>query len=330
MRSTLYVKDEDYRFSYLYGSYVTLTNIDDETIERIIEQQLSPLYVSVHATEEDLRERLIGRKGPAILPLLKRLCESGIQIHTQVVVCPGYNDGEALVRTIEDLYALRPNVLTLAIVPVGLTGYRKRLPDIRPLSSMEAQNALDTIHAFQDRFLAESGSRFVFAADELYLQAGRDFPPLDDYEDLSQIENGVGLVPLFRVEAEDVLEEAGRIQGKDVSVITGESAFEDIRTFVEALSAKTGVRIQVWPVKNRFFGGHVTVTGLLTGADIMEQLRGKDLGSRLLIPDVVLREGDDVFLDDMTLADLGRELGVKVQKIDTSPWGLFDALESGL
>jgi putative radical SAM enzyme (TIGR03279 family) len=327
MRRTLYVKDEDYRFSYLYGSYVTLTNVTEADIERIITQRLSPLYVSVHATDEQLRTRMLGRQGPPILELLKRLAGSGIEIHTQVVLCPGINDGPELARTIEDLVALYPWVLTLAVVPVGLTGYRQRLPDLRPPTEAEARAILTSIHDYQERFLRNCGSRFVFAADELYLRAGLEFPPLVAYEDLAQVENGVGLVPQFRAEAAEVLSEAPSLQLSAVATFTGESARGELSRFAAELAAKTGTTIHLYPVRNDFFGGHVSVTGLLTGRDVLSELKGKDLGQALLVPDVVLREGDEVFLDDISLADLERELGVKVLKVASTPWGLLDGLE---
>jgi putative radical SAM enzyme (TIGR03279 family) len=327
MRSTLYVKDEDYRFSYLYGSYVTLTNIGEEEIERIVTQKLSPLYVSVHATEEQLRQKLIGRPGPPILDLLKKLTAAGIEIHTQIVLCPGYNDGPELERTVEDLQGLYPGVRSLAVVPVGLTGYRQRLPQLRPPGAEEARSVLDTLHGFQDRFLAQTGSRFVHAADELYLTAGTEFPELGSYEDLAQLENGVGMIPLFRAEAAEVLAEAEPLEVPVVSTITGESAYPELARFIGALCAKTGVDIHLYPVRNEFFGGHVSVTGLLTGQDIISQLRGKPLGEFLLVPDVMLKEGEDVFLDDLSLLDLEREFGVRVSKVSSTPWGILERIE---
>jgi putative radical SAM enzyme (TIGR03279 family) len=327
MRSTLYVKDEDYRFSYLYGSYVTLTNIGEEEIERIVTQKLSPLYVSVHATEEQLRQKLIGRPGPPILDLLKKLTTAGIEIHTQIVLCPGYNDGQELERTVEDLQGLYPGVRSLAVVPVGLTGYRQRLPQLRPPGADEARSVLDTLHGFQDRFLAQAGSRFVHAADELYLTAGTEFPELGNYEDLAQLENGVGMIPLFRAEAAEVLAEAEPLTVPVVSTITGESAYPELARFIGALCAKIGVDIHLYPVRNEFFGGHVSVTGLLTGQDIIAQLRGGLLGEFLLVPDVMLKEGEDVFLDDLSLLDLERELGVHVSKVSSTPWGILEGIE---
>lgn len=327
MRRTLYVKDEDYRFSFLYGSYVTLTNVAEADIERIVAQRLSPLYVSVHATDEQLRSRMLGRQGPPILALLKRLAAAGIEIHTQIVLCPGINDGHELERTIEDLAALFPQLQSLAVVPVGLTGYRQRLPDLRPPTLEEARTVVTTIHAYQERFLRSFGSRFVFAADELYLKAELDFPPLSTYEELAQVENGVGLIPQFRAEAAEALAEAAPLGVSAISTFTGQSARGELTRFAADLATKTGVTIHLYPICNDFFGGHVTVTGLLTGKDVLRQLKGKPLGEALLVPDVVLREGDEVFLDDVSLDELQRELDVRIITVASTPWGLLEGLE---
>ena len=328
MRRSLYIKDEDFRFSFMYGAYVTLTNIGEDEIQRILEQHLSPLYVSVHATEETIRRRLIGRDDILpILPLLQRLVAGGIQVHTQIVLCPEINDGACLERTIDDLAALRPGLLSLAIVPVGLTDHRRRLPQLRPFTQPEAAAVLQQLHLRQQRYLDQTGSRFLFAADELYLQGRVEFPPLEDYEELPQLENGVGLIPLFRGEAEAVLEEAGPLSLGPVSLLTGVSAFDELECFVRQLSLKTTVALELHGIHNDFFGGQVTVTGLLTGTDILAQLQGRDLGGALLIPDVVLREGEDVFLDDMTLEQLQQSLGVPIIKIESNPWGVLEALE---
>lgn len=327
MRRTLYIKDEDYRFSFLYGSYITLTNIAEQDIERIITQKLSPLYISVHATDDPLRNRLLGARAPGILPLLKRLVDGGIQLHTQIVVCPGFNDGEHLHQSINDLYQLYPGVQSLAVVPVGLTGYRLRLPQLRVPTSQEAQTILAAVEHYQQRFLAECGRRFVFAADELYLKAGRDIPALEAYEDFPQWENGVGLIALFRREEPEALEAATALRLTNVSLITGESAAAELTRFAQALSRKTGIGIQVHVIRNEFFGGQVSVTGLLTGRDILSQLKGCFLGETLLVPDVLLKEGEDLLLDDISLADLERELGVPVEKISATPLGLVAGLE---
>lgn len=327
MRPSLYVKDEDFRFSYLYGSYVTLSNVGAADIDRIVEQRLSPLYVSVHATDDGVRQQLLGRGGPSILTLLKQLTAAGIEIHAQVVLCPGINDGAVLDASIAELQALYPGVRSLAVVPVGLTGYRRRLPTLRPPERAEAVGIVERIHAWQQRFLAASGSRFVFAADELYLKAEAELPPLVAYEELSQLENGVGLLARFRAAADEVLASAGPLGCGPVTTVTGTSAAPELARFAAALGAATGVDIRLVAVENRFFGGYVSVTGLLTGADLLAALKGRELGTALLLPAVMLREGEELLLDDLSLADLERELGVPVQAVEDSPWGLYEALE---
>ncbi len=327
MRKTLYVKDEDYRFSYLYGSYITLSNLSEEDYTRIIEKQLSPLYVSVHATDAQVRGRLLGSEVPAVLPLIERLTSHGISLHCQVVLCPGLNDKEILDQTIADLSALYPQVASLAVVPVGLTQFREKLPVLERLNEADAALCLDQIHGWQDKLLKSCGSRFVFAADEIYLRAQRDFPELEAYEDFAQIENGVGMIAQFRAQTEEVLLETAPLGLKTVTLITGSSFYEELRDFCHRLSLRCGTTIQLVPIRNDFFGPQITVTGLLTGADIISQLKGKTLGQALLVPDVLLRDGDLMLLDDLTLEDISQALQVPVVDIDNTPWGLLDALE---
>ena len=337
MRRSLYVKDEDYRFSYLYGAYVTLTNLDDAALERILAQRLSPLYVSVHATSVQLREQMLGRKGPAILEQMRRLIDGGIAIHTQVVICPGINDGEELERTFRDLLSLasgpdrftgEPGLLSLAIVPVGLTGYRRRLPQLRPVSAEEAGLLLDWVLLRQGECLDRLGSRFVYAADELYLAAGRAFPSLTEYEDLPQLENGVGLVARFRAQAAEVLAQVRPLDFPRISLVTGESSAGELQSFCAELARRSGVCLEVIPVPNRFFGGYVTVTGLLTGSDILAACAARVLGEWLFLPDVLLREGTEMLLDDVTVDELERSLGVRIEIVPSEPWGIWDTLET--
>ncbi|PLX89753.1 MAG: DUF512 domain-containing protein [Desulfuromonas sp.] len=327
LRKTLYIKDEDYRFSYLYGSYVTLSNIDQLAMQRIVDEQLSPLYVSVHATDDNLRAQLLGRQSQPILELLHHLTSAGIEIHTQIVICPGINDGSVLKRSIEALYQLAPGVRSLAIVPVGLTRFRKNLPVLRTLTRAEAAEIVEMVSVYQRRFLAHGGTRFVFAADELYLQADHKFPELEDYEDLWQLENGVGMIAQFRREAAEVLAESEPLELDRVTVLTGYSFALELKTFVAQLSEATGVRVDVCPIRNRFFGEQVTVAGLLTGQDLLDQLSGKDLGSALLLPEVMLKDAGNLFLDDLSLSDIEAKLHLPVIKIASSPWGLLDGLE---
>lgn len=328
MRRSLYIKDEDYRFSYLYGAYITLTNLREVDFQRIIRQHLSPLYISVHATENALRCRLLGKQVAAILPQMQRLVEGAIDLHTQVVVCPGLNDGEQLAQTCADLVALAPGVRSLAVVPVGLTGHRQRLPQLRIHTREEAATLVDWIEAQQVELLQRLATRFIFAADELYLKAGREFPPLEAYEELAQIENGVGLIALFRAHAAEVLAVAAPIALPPVSLVTGVSASHDLQAFASALNQRCGLDLRVHVIENRFFGGQVTVTGLLTGQDLAEQLSGAPLGKVLLVPDVMLREGERTFLDDMSVSDLAERLDVEVEVVPTDPWGIWDMLDT--
>lgn len=328
MRRTLYVKDEDYRFSYLYGSYITLSNIAPEELDRIVAQRLSPLYISVHATDDRLRSQLLGCQAPPILPLLQRLAAGGIELHCQIVLCPGWNDGQALSGSIEQLAKLHPQLSSLAIVPVGLTRHRQHLPRLRKLTAQEAVETLDLIEDYQRQYFTEKGSRFVFAADEIYLQAGRDVPELESYENLPQLENGVGLIAQFRQQAAEVLLEAESLELTKISLVTGASFTPELESFIARLELRTGTKLQVLPIGNRFFGTEVSVAGLLTGADLLEQLQGKALGEGVLIPDVMLKEGEQLLLDDLTLDELSTRLACPLLAVESSPWGILEGLET--
>lgn len=327
MRRTLYVKDEDYRFSYLYGSYITLTNLDETDLQRIIRDQLSPLYISVHATDHTLREKLLGTKVPEILPMLKRLATAGIELHCQVVFCPGLNDGMALQQTIEDLWQLYPQVASLAVVPVGLTKYRKKLPPLKKMTRQDSISCLELIHQYQQKFLLEHSSRFVFAADEFYLLAEQQLPPFADYEDFPQLENGVGMIVQFRQQMAEVLLETELLELDKVTLVTGCLFQNELASFTERFSLQTGVKLEVIAIENDFFGSDVTVAGLITGADLLNQLQGLSLGDGVLIPDVMLKDGGQLFLDDMSVKDISSSLRVPVIAVENSPWGLLDGLE---
>jgi putative radical SAM enzyme (TIGR03279 family) len=328
MRRSLYVKDEDYRFSFLYGAYVTLTNLAEEDLQRILNKKLSPLYVSVHAADHMLRQKLLGNPAPDVMPILQQLVAGGIEVHTQVVVCPQINDGEQLAQTCRELVALAPGVKSLAVVPVGLTGHRQRLPELRPHTSQEALELVEWVEATQEKLLERLGTRFIFAADELYLKAEKDFPSLSVYEELSQVENGVGLIPQFRSQADEVLDIAEPLDLPPISMVTGVSAADDIKAFAQRLADKCGLDLRVHVIENNFFSGHVTVTGLLTGQDLLAQLAEQDLGDILMIPDVMLREGEEVFLDDVSIDNLVERFGKPVEVVAADPWGLWDMLDT--
>ncbi len=328
MRRSLYVKDEDYRFSYLYGAYVTLSNLSEESLQRILINRLSPLYVSVHAADITTRQQLLGQRAGDIMPLLKRLVKGGIEFHTQVVVCPGINDGECLSRTCQELVALAPGIKSLAVVPVGLTGHRQGLPKLRNHSRQEASELVEWIESRQTELLKKLGTRFVFAADELYLKAEKPFPALSAYEELAQIENGVGLIPLFRSQTLEVLEVAAPLALPPISLITGFSSAADVRGFAARLAEKCHIDLRVHVVENHFFGGQVTVAGLLTGQDLVEQLDVGSVGEVMIVPDVMLRDGDTVFLDDMSISVIEERLNVQVEVVPSDPWGLWDMLDT--
>jgi len=327
LRHPLYVKDEDYRLSFLYGNYVTLANIGRTELERIKEQRLSPLYISVHATDPLLREQLLGKSN--ILPILevmRELAEARIIMHTQIVLCPGLNDGEAFARTVEDMALMYPWVASLAVVPVGLTGHRKKLPELTPLTR---EFAVSFIEEWGPKSLALAErleEPFLFLADEFYIKGHLPFPPLESYGDLPQLENGVGMIPLFLSEAEQVLEEAEHLGEGHITVVTGESPYRYLADFLDRLSEATGVSFTPVAVKNKLFGGAVTVTGLVCGKDIIAALQGVELGDLVLIPDVMIKEGEGMFLDDVTLEELEDELGKPVLVVESTPFGIYDAL----
>lgn len=327
LRSSLYIKDEDYRFSYLYGSFITLTNVSEADLQRITAEKLSPLYISVHATDPRVRNHLLGCQVPALVPLLERLAAADIQMHCQIVLCPGINDGAVLQQTIDTLASLYPQVASIAVVPVGLTRYRQRLPALQVPSQTEAVHCLEQIDAYQRIFAEKLGTRLVYAADEMYQLAATSLPALDAYEDLPQLENGVGLVAQFCVEAEEVLLEAEPLDLAAAVVVTGQSFFAPMQGIAERLGLRTGVDIEVVAIDNDFFGASVTVAGLVTGIDLVNQLRGIIKGRPLLLPDVMLKADEERFLDDMHIDELRSALGVSVAVVDSSAWGLLEGLE---
>lgn len=328
LRPSLYIKDDDYRLSFLQGSYITLTNLTDADWQRIQRFRLSPLYISVHATDPEVRVRLLGgnKRAGEIQAHLQRLAAWGCHFHAQAVLCPGINDGPILEKTIADLGAFWPHLQTLAIVPVGLTGHRTGLSPLRLFKQEEAQAVLKIVHAAQQQFLNAYGSRLVFAADEFYLQADQEFPPLAEYEDLLQLENGVGLWPLFKTEFQQALTRYARKGQRRASsghftIITGTSAgglWSELRRMLTEVFPQ--IELAILPVTNHFFGAEVTVTGLVTGGDIRRALAETSVNSEtcLLIPQVMLRRPENDFLDGMTVDELRANIShpVKVLAVD--------------
>lgn len=330
VRPTLRVKDDDWRLSMMMGNYVTLTNVSDKELERIVARHASPLYISVHATDPELRAKLLGQKlGAKLMGQLTRLREGGIHFHAQAVLCPNLNDGKVLEKTVEDLAAFWPYCRSLALVPVGLTGHREGLCPLRKYTQEEAAAVIDAAEVWQKRFQKEFDTVFVYPSDEFYLQAGRDVPPDSFYGDYDQIENGVGLVRLLRTEFEDALEYADLSSARPAHLViaTGVSAGPILEALLSPLRIP-GVRIDVIAIENRFFGSSVTVTGLLTGGDLIRALKDYPC-DKILITERMLRETEDVFLDDMTLDEVREKLGRPVVKVGTHGDELLDAILHG-
>lgn len=329
MRDTLYFKDDDSRLSFLFGNYITLTNLEEKDIRRIIDMHISPVNVSVHTTNPELRVRLMANpRAASSLRYLEMLAGGGVKVNTQIVLCPGLNDGAELERTLGDLSALWPGVQSVAVVPVGLTKYREKLYPLRPFTPEEAQAVIEQVEGFTARFFERQGARLAYAADEFYLKAGRPLPDADYYGEFNQLENGVGLLALLRQELTEALEGSVECDKKRcVSVATGVAAADFIREMTGMISRRyPGFRCRVFPVVNDFFGHEITVAGLVTGQDIIRQLKGEELGEALYIPSVMLRHEQDRFLDDLVPADLERELGVPVCTVDNDGYEFLGAL----
>lgn len=329
LRKQLYVKDEDYRLSFLNGSYVTLASLKPAEFRRIVKLRLSPLYISVHCTNPRLREKLLGRTGiPPILEQLRRLTAAHIYLHTQVVLCPGLNDGPELERTVADLSELYPAIRSLAIVPLGLTKHRENLPSLRPVDAEYARGFISLWEPRIRKLHRRLGEPFLFLADEFYLKASLPLPSLRKYGDLPQIENGVGMVSLFLRDAARTLRSARKLGSYRVTVVTGVSSFGFVTDFLKKLAEKTGVEIKTVAVANRLFGESITVSGLVAGNDIIAALGGREIGRVLLAPDVMIKEGEGIFLDDVSLEEMGRRLDCRVITFDSTPEGCYRAIAS--
>lgn len=328
MRESLYFKDDDSRMSFLFGNYITLTNLTDHEIERIIKLHISPVNVSVHTTDPELRCKMMGNRfaGKA-LDSLWRFCKAGIDINCQLVLCPGYNDGEALVKSLSDLIEF-PSIKSIAAVPVGLTGHRDGLSDLEPFNKETAAKVVDITTEFGDETLEKYGERRVFAADEFYLIAEREIPDSTFYGDFLQLENGVGMWAMLQNECDEAIDDfEGPGSHRKITVATGEAAEPLIRNIVDKAKKKWhNLECDVVAVRNNFFGGKITVTGLVTGTDIIKQLKGKALGEELLISSSMLRHEGDMFLDSVTVSEVEQALNVKVKVVENDGWALMSAL----
>ncbi len=337
MRETLYFKDDDSRLSFLQGNYVTLTNMSDYDVERIIKYRLSPINISFHTTNPQLRCRMLNNRfaGEA-LKKADRLYEAGIGMNGQIVLCKGVNDGEELERSIADLTGYLPYLESVSVVPVGLSKYRDGLEPLEPFTGEDAEEVLARIHRWQDKIFAEQGVHFIHASDEWYILAGQELPEESRYDGYLQLENGVGMLRLLLNEFEEAL---GELRKRDrnikkpaetVSFATGRLAYPYIAGMARRLEEVCeGLRILAYPITNEFFGELITVSGLLTGQDIVAQLTGKELGGRLLLPQNVLRSGEKVFLDDMTVEEMENALQVKVDIVKSSGRDFIDTILYG-
>ncbi len=329
MRETLYFKDDDTRLSFLQGNYVTLTNLKDKDIDRIIRYRLAPINISVHTTNPKLRcEMLHNRFAGELMRKMDRLYEAGVEMNGQIVLCRGINDGSELERTLSDLSRYVPVMKSLSVVPVGLTRYREGLYPLEPFAKEDALEALKIIEKWQKKFLAEHGIRFVHASDEFYILAERSIPPEEEYEGYIQLENGVGMVRLL---LDEVTEALAGLTDDHRQVHVSAACGRLIAPFMEQIAAQiretfANVRLDIHPITNCFFGERITVSGLITGGDLISQLKGKDLGEKLLIPINMLRSGETVFLDDITVAEVETALQVPVDIVKLSGQALVSCV----
>ena len=328
MRPTMYFKDDDARLSFLLGNYITLTNLSEREIQRVIDLHVSPVNVSVHAMNPELRVKMLRnpRAGES-LGIMRRFADAGIVMNCQIVCCPGLNDGEELDCSMRELAALHPAVHSVSVVPVGLTRYREGLYPLTAFTPEHAAETLDQVTAFGDRCLEQYGTRIFWCGDELYLKAGRELPPDEFYEEYTQLENGIGMLRLLETEFRSALRLSEDPGPQHCSIATGAAAAPWLQMLADlAVARYPQLKIDVYPIQNDFFGHSITVAGLVTGGDLIRQLHGKDLGDRLLISQNMLRREERDFLDDVTLEDAREALQVPIFPTETDGFALWDAI----
>ena len=329
MRETVYFKDDDARLSFLQGNYVTLTNMSDEDIDRLIRMRVSPINISVHTTNPELRVKMLGNRFAGnILERMKKFADAGLFMNCQIVLCPGFNDGKELDRTIEDLASLLPYTSSLSVVPVGLTRYREGLCQIEPFDKEISLAVVKQVEEHQKRIYKKHGTRFVYLSDEFYLNAELPVPKSDEYEGFPQIENGVGLIASMTEEFDDAITRIPNENfSRNIAIATGELAAPYITALAERIMAKAnGIDIKVFSVKNEFFGGGVSVAGLVTAGDIINTLEDSTDFDELLIADSMLRDGEDIFLDNITLNELEERLSLKVTPVPNDGYAFVEAV----
>lgn len=318
MRETLYVKDDDARMSFLLGNYITMTNLSEEDVQRVLRMHISPINISVQTTNPELRIQMLQNpKAGKALELLPRFAEGGITMNCQLVICEGMNDGDELRRSLADLEALYPAVSSISVVPFGMTIHREGLYPLKPTTEQGANEMLDIVESFAEKCLEKHGTRLAWCGDEVYLKAGRPLPDASYYEDFTQFENGIGMLPLFSEEFQLALPDYAGQTPRPFCIATGKAACQMMDTLIdEARKVCDNLSGNVYAIENVFFGSGVTVAGLITAQDLLEQLQGKELGERVLVSANMLRDGGDVFLDDLTLSDVSEKLGVPVVPVE--------------
>ena len=332
MRESLYFKDDDARLSFLFGNYITLTNLGDKDIDRIIEMHISPVNISVHTMNPELRVKMMGNnRAGKVLDYIKRLADAGIRLNTQLVLCPGYNDGDELTYSLEELGKLYPAVQSIAAVPVGLTCHRDGLANLNPFTKEQSLDVISRIDSYNSEFLCYNKTNIAFAADEFYLNAGLELPDVERYGDFPQYENGVGMWSLLRKEFNEAINELPEDYSlpaeRRITMVTGVAAYGLIKYIADTTQSKVkNLRVNVVKIENRLFGERITVAGLLCGNDMADALSGKELFDEVLIPSVSLRREGDLFLDDMSVEELSKRLKTKVTPVESDGYVLLQRI----
>jgi len=320
MRKTLYFKDDDSRLSFLQGNFVTLTNVKERELDRIIEYNISPINVSIHTTNSELRKKMLSNRFAGnILDRLLKLTSNRIEVNGQIVLCPNVNDGNNLDETLNDLLNMKYPINSLAIVPVGKTKYREGLYELDSFDKESSKKVIEQIEKWQKIFMKKFGSRFVFLSDEFYVLANKEVPKYEEYEGFTLIENGVGLIRKFNDEVEEFIKLNSNVKiknKKQITLSTGKSAYKFLKKLAKNISNKYNININVYKIENDFFGRSITVAGLLTGIDLYNQLKNQELGDIMILPDVMFKKDEDIFLDDMTREELSKKLNVKIEKVE--------------
>lgn len=328
MRPTMYFKDDDARLSFLLGNYITMTNLSEREIQRIVDLHISPINISVHTTNSELRVKMLrNRTAGKCVDIMRRFAEGGICMNCQIVCCPGLNDGKELQRTMEDLAGMYPNVHSVSIVPVGLTKFREGLYELSPFTPEHAGETIEQVEAFSDKCMEKFGTRIFFCSDEMYICAGKELPEDEYYEEHTQLENGVGMIRLLEAEFKSALALSDEPDGKAFSIACGVSVAPYFEKLICMAKQKYGnIKGKVYAVENDFFGHSINVTGLITGQDLINQLKGKDLGERLFISQNMLRRAEMDFLDDVLLEQASEAFGVPIYPIEQDGFELWDAI----